>query len=62
MAKLAVINRQAKREAMVKKYAERRKQLNAILRDPKRILAVMKDGVFAKAPPIAAERAWSRAA
>jgi imidazolonepropionase-like amidohydrolase len=34
----------------------------AILRDPKRILAVMKDGVFAKAPPVAAERAWSRAA
>jgi hypothetical protein len=35
MAKLAVINRQAKREAMVKKYAERRKQLLAIIRDPK---------------------------
>jgi len=35
MAKLAVINRQAKREAMVKKYAERRKALFAILRDPK---------------------------
>ena len=35
MAKLAVINRQAKREAMVKKYAERRKQLQAIIRDPK---------------------------
>jgi imidazolonepropionase-like amidohydrolase len=45
----------------------------AILRDPKRLLAVMKDGVFAKAPPVsgafvgtsppvAAERAWSRAA
>jgi imidazolonepropionase-like amidohydrolase len=38
----------------------------AILRDPKRMLAVMKDGVFAKAPPtrdtFAAERAWSRAA
>jgi imidazolonepropionase-like amidohydrolase len=34
----------------------------AILRDPKRILAVMKDGVFAKAPDIAAERAWGRAA
>mgnify|MGYP006181073013 CR=1 FL=1 len=35
MAKLAVINRQAKREAMVKKHAERRKQLLAIIRDPK---------------------------
>jgi small subunit ribosomal protein S14 len=35
MAKLAVINRQAKREAMVKKYAERRKALFSILRDPK---------------------------
>jgi small subunit ribosomal protein S14 len=35
MAKLAVINRQAKREATVKKYAERRKQLLAIIRDPK---------------------------
>jgi imidazolonepropionase-like amidohydrolase len=34
----------------------------SILRDPKRIMAVMKDGVFAKAPPIAAERAWVRAA
>ena len=45
----------------------------AILRDPKRILAVMKDGVFAKRPPLregadtrlpayAAERAWGRAA
>ena len=45
----------------------------AILRDPKRILAVMKDGVFAKAPPIGdafgrllsgsdAQRAWGRAA
>jgi imidazolonepropionase-like amidohydrolase len=34
----------------------------SILRDPKRILAVMKDGVFAKAPEIAAERAWGRAA
>ncbi|MBL8329552.1 MAG: amidohydrolase family protein [Rubrivivax sp.] len=32
-----------------------------ILRDPKRILAVMKDGVFAKAPPLNA-RAWERAA
>jgi small subunit ribosomal protein S14 len=35
MAKLAVINRQAKRVAAVKKYAERRKQLLAIIRDPK---------------------------
>ena len=35
MAKLAVINRQAKREAMVRKYAERRKQLFAIIQDPK---------------------------
>ncbi|WP_425261503.1 amidohydrolase family protein [Rubrivivax sp. RP6-9] len=45
----------------------------AILRDPKRLLAVMKDGVFAKAPPLAAgfdrlppdtaaQRAWGRAA
>ncbi len=34
----------------------------SILRDPKRILAVMKDGVFAKAPDVAAERAWGRAA
>jgi imidazolonepropionase-like amidohydrolase len=34
----------------------------AILRDPKRILAVMKDGVFAKAPPVASERRWERAA
>ena len=34
----------------------------AILRDPKRILAVMKDGVFAKAPDIASQRSWSRAA
>jgi len=34
----------------------------AILRDPKRILAVMKDGVFAKAPQIAGQRAWGRAA
>ena len=29
MAKLAVINRQAKREAMVKKYAEKRKAREA---------------------------------
>ena len=34
----------------------------SILRDPKRILAVMKDGVFAKAPAIASQRAWGRAA
>ncbi|VWX61494.1 Imidazolonepropionase [Burkholderiales bacterium 8X] len=34
----------------------------SILRDQRRILAVMKDGVFAKAPEIAAERAWDRAA
>ena len=34
----------------------------AILRDPKRILAVMKDGVFAKQPEIASQRAWVRAA
>ncbi len=34
----------------------------ALLRDPKRILAVMKDGQFAKAPEIAAQRAWGRAA
>jgi imidazolonepropionase-like amidohydrolase len=33
----------------------------AILRDPKRILAVMKDGVFAKRPPVDA-RQWERAA
>jgi small subunit ribosomal protein S14 len=35
MAKLAVINREAKRRATVKKYAEKRKQLFAIIRDPK---------------------------
>ena len=35
MAKLAVINRQAKREALVKKYAERRKQLFGIINDQK---------------------------
>ena len=29
-----------------------------ILRDPKRLLAVMKDGVFAKRPEIAAQRGW----
>ena len=34
----------------------------AILRDPKRILAVMKDGVFAKQPEIASQGAWGRAA
>ena len=34
----------------------------SILRDPKRILAVMKDGVFAKQPPVAAARVWERAA
>ena len=44
-----------------------------VLQDKKRILAVMKDGVFAKAPPlrgafgesspaIASQRAWGRAA
>ena len=35
MAKLSVINRQAKREVLVKKYAEKRKQLLGIIRDPK---------------------------
>lgn len=34
----------------------------SILRDPKRILAVMKDGIFAKAPTIASQRAWGQAA
>jgi imidazolonepropionase-like amidohydrolase len=34
----------------------------SILRDPKRILAVMKDGVFAKRPPVAQPRAWERTA
>jgi imidazolonepropionase-like amidohydrolase len=34
----------------------------AILRDPKRLLAVMKDGVFAKSPEIAAQRRWEQAA
>jgi imidazolonepropionase-like amidohydrolase len=34
----------------------------SILRDPKRILAVMKDGVFAKAPDIASQRRWEHAA
>ena len=35
MAKLAVINREAKRRATVKKFAERRKALLAMLQDPK---------------------------
>ena len=35
MAKLALINREAKRRATVKKFAERRKALFAILNDPK---------------------------
>ena len=35
MAKLAVINREAKRRATVKKFAQRRKQLRAMLQDPK---------------------------
>ena len=35
MAKLAVINRQARRVAMVKKYSEKRKALLSILQDPK---------------------------
>jgi small subunit ribosomal protein S14 len=35
MAKLAVINRQAKRAALVKKYSEKRKALFSIIRDPK---------------------------
>jgi imidazolonepropionase-like amidohydrolase len=34
----------------------------SILRDPKRILAVMKDGVFSKSPEIAAQRRWEHAA
>ncbi len=34
----------------------------AILRDPKRILAVMKDGRFAKQPAVDARRGWERAA
>ena len=34
----------------------------SILRDPKRILAVMKDGVFAKAPNTVSQRDWRRAA
>jgi small subunit ribosomal protein S14 len=35
MAKLAVINREAKRRATVKKYAEKRKALLSMLQDPK---------------------------
>ena len=35
MAKLAVINREAKRRATVKKYAEKRKGLLGIIQDPK---------------------------
>ena len=35
MAKLALINRDAKRRATVKKFAEKRKQLFAIIKDPK---------------------------
>jgi imidazolonepropionase-like amidohydrolase len=34
----------------------------SILRDPKRILAVMKDGVFAKKPTLASQRVWEHAA
>lgn len=34
----------------------------SILRDPKRLLAVMKDGIFVKQPDIASQRAWGRAA
>jgi small subunit ribosomal protein S14 len=35
MAKLALINREAKRRATVKKFAERRKQLFAIIKNSK---------------------------
>jgi small subunit ribosomal protein S14 len=35
MAKLAVINREAKRRATVKKFAQKRQQLLAIIQDPK---------------------------
>jgi small subunit ribosomal protein S14 len=35
MAKLAVINREAKRRATVKKFAEKRKALLSMLQDPK---------------------------
>jgi imidazolonepropionase-like amidohydrolase len=34
----------------------------SILRDPKRMLAVMKDGLFIKQPEVASQRAWGRAA
>ena len=34
----------------------------SILRDPRRILAVMKDGVFAKTPPVDQSRIWVSAA
>jgi imidazolonepropionase-like amidohydrolase len=34
----------------------------AILREPKRLLAVMKDGVFVKLPELASQRQWERAA
>ena len=34
----------------------------AILREPQRLLAVMKDGVFAKRPEIAGQRNWERTA
>jgi imidazolonepropionase-like amidohydrolase len=34
----------------------------AILREPKRLLAVMQDGRFAKAPAITTQRAWGQAA
>ena len=34
----------------------------AILRDPRRLLAVMQDGKFAKAPAIAVQRSWGQAA
>ena len=34
----------------------------AILREPQRLLAVMKDGVFAKRPEIAGQRHWERTA
>ena len=33
-----------------------------ILREPKRLLAVMKDGSFVKAPEIASQRSWGHAA
>jgi imidazolonepropionase-like amidohydrolase len=34
----------------------------SVLRDPKRMLAVMKDGLFIKQPEVASQRAWGRAA